>query len=76
MSGGPIARLAEQAVAERDREVLVEAFVAAARFGEDLELPFAAAEQLGLDPATLVADAAEHLYEDEEAMLRAYAEHR
>jgi hypothetical protein len=74
VNGGPVARLAEQAVAERDREVLVEAFVAAARFGEALELPFAAAEQLGLDVSLLVDEAAQHLYEDEEAILRAYEE--
>ncbi len=76
MSGGPVARLAEQAVAERDRELLLEAFVAAARFGEELELPFAAAEQLGLDAAPLIEEAAQHLYVDEEAILRAYAENR
>ncbi len=73
---GPVERLTGDALATRDRETLLEAFVAAARLGVDLELPFAAAEQLGVDPATLVSEALDHLYDDEADVLRSYAEQR
>jgi hypothetical protein len=72
----PVARLAAQAVNERSREALLEAFVAAARFGESLELPFAAAEELGLRAAALVDEAVDHLSPDEEEALREFAEQR
>ena len=72
----PVARLAAQAVDERSRETLLEAFVAAARFGESLELPFAAAEELGLSAAALVDEAADHLAPDEEETLREFAAQR
>jgi hypothetical protein len=72
----PVARLVEEAVDHRSRETLVEAFVAAARFGESVELPFQAAEQLGLEPRTLLDEAADHLAPDEEELLRRYADDR
>ena len=72
----PVARLAAQAVNERSREALLEAFVAAARFGESLELPFAAAEELGFSAAALVDEAVHHLSPDEEEVLREFAERR
>jgi hypothetical protein len=72
----PVARLVEEAIDHRSRETLLEAFVAAARFGVSLERPFQAAEQLGLDANSLVDEAAYHLAPSEEALLRAHTDER
>ena len=77
---GPVERLTREALETRNRETLLEAFVAAARFAlqderyADVHLPFAAAEQLGLDAGPLVEQATEHLDEHEAALLIAFAE--
>ena len=79
---GPVERLTREALETRNRETLLEAFVAAARFAlqderyDDIRLPFAAAEQLGVDADAIVEQAAEHLDEDEAALLIAFAEGR
>jgi hypothetical protein len=83
VNGGPVHRLTEQALETHDRETLLEAFVAAARLGAaqeddregliDMPLPFEAAERLGLDADTLVAEASDHLSDDEAEFLHAFA---
>jgi hypothetical protein len=83
VNGGPVYRLVQRALETRDRETLLEAFVAAARFGAaapdfrdgliDMPLPFDAAQRLGLDADALVEEAATHLSEHEEDFLRTFA---
>jgi hypothetical protein len=81
-----VARLAAQAVNERSSEILLAAFVAAARFATSAEragdvrdgliampLPFHAAERLGVDADAVVAEAVDQLDPDEEALLHAFA---
>jgi hypothetical protein len=79
----PVQRLVEDALVQRERSVLLGAFVAAARLGAaeedyrdgllDMPLPFYAAATLGFDADELVEESAGHLSEGEEAFLRTFA---
>jgi hypothetical protein len=82
----PVARLAARAVNEGSDEVLLEAFVAAARLAAqaeelgdirdgliDMPLPFHAAERLGRDPDRLVQEALDQLDAREGDILLAFA---